>query len=57
MLWFPYSLIARLASHALLQQGNPEYDIKRQKLYDYYRPLEICPIIPVDEKTKLMEEW
>lgn len=44
-------------SHALLQQGNREYDIKRQKLYEYYRPLEICPTIPVDEKTKLMEEW
>lgn len=44
-------------SHALLQQGNPEYDIKRQKLYDHYRPLEICPTIPVEEKTKLMEEW
>ncbi|KAK9735109.1 hypothetical protein RND81_04G185000 [Saponaria officinalis] len=44
-------------SHALLQQGNPEYDIKRQKLYDHYHPLEICPTIPVEEKTKLMEEW
>ncbi|KNA09705.1 hypothetical protein SOVF_150410 [Spinacia oleracea] len=44
-------------SHALLQQGNPEYDLKRQKLYDNYHPLEICPAIPVEEKTKLMEEW
>lgn len=44
-------------SHALLQQGNPEYDLKRQKLYDHYHPLEICPTIPVEEKTKLMEEW
>ncbi|XP_048498986.1 uncharacterized protein LOC104907199 isoform X2 [Beta vulgaris subsp. vulgaris] len=45
------------SSHALLQQGNPEYDIKRQNLYDHYHPLEICPAIPVEEKTKLMEEW
>ncbi|XP_057550318.1 uncharacterized protein LOC130828372 isoform X1 [Amaranthus tricolor] len=44
-------------SHALLQQGNAEYDMKRQKLYDHYHPLEICPAIPLDEKTKLMEEW
>ncbi|KAL9225014.1 hypothetical protein vseg_000986 [Gypsophila vaccaria] len=44
-------------SHALLQQGNPEYDVKRQKLYDHYHPLEICPTIPLEEKTKLMEEW
>ncbi|KAH9612096.1 hypothetical protein KSS87_022785 [Heliosperma pusillum] len=44
-------------SHALVQQANPNYDIKRQKLYDYYHPLEICPTIPVEEKTKLMEEW
>ncbi|KAL8538959.1 hypothetical protein ACS0TY_000818 [Phlomoides rotata] len=45
------------SSHALLQQGNPEYDMKRQKLYDYYHPLEIDPTIPLDEKAKLMEEW
>ncbi|XP_074312382.1 uncharacterized protein LOC141647911 [Silene latifolia] len=44
-------------SHALVQQTNPDYDIKRQKLYDYYHPLEICPTITVEEKTKLMEEW
>ncbi|KAL0299102.1 UNVERIFIED_CONTAM: 7-methylguanosine phosphate-specific 5'-nucleotidase A [Sesamum radiatum] len=37
--------------------GNPEYDLKRQKLYDYYHPLEIDPTIPLDEKAKLMEEW
>ncbi|XP_057778690.1 uncharacterized protein LOC130997411 isoform X2 [Salvia miltiorrhiza] len=45
------------SSHALLQQGNPEYDLKRQKLYDHYHPLEIDPTIPLDEKAKLMEEW
>ncbi|KAK4790011.1 hypothetical protein SAY86_017315 [Trapa natans] len=44
-------------SHGLLQQGNPEYDAKRQELYEYYYPLEFSPIIPIDEKTKLMEEW
>ncbi|XP_021773462.1 7-methylguanosine phosphate-specific 5'-nucleotidase A-like [Chenopodium quinoa] len=44
-------------SHGLLQQGNPEYDRKRQELYDHYRPIEICPEIPIDEKTKLMEAW
>lgn len=51
------SLITYVGSHALLQQGNPEYDIKRQNLYDHYHPLEICPAVPVEEKTKLMEEW
>ncbi|KAL0401457.1 UNVERIFIED_CONTAM: 7-methylguanosine phosphate-specific 5'-nucleotidase [Sesamum latifolium] len=45
------------SSHGLLQQGNPEYDLKRQKLYDHYHPLEIDPTIPLDEKAKLMEEW
>ncbi|XP_078178367.1 5'-nucleotidase / magnesium ion binding protein isoform X2 [Carex rostrata] len=44
-------------SHGLLQQGNAEYDAKRQMLYDYYHPLEISPSIPIEEKTKLMEEW
>uniref|UniRef100_A0A1J3DHB4 5'-nucleotidase n=2 Tax=Noccaea caerulescens TaxID=107243 RepID=A0A1J3DHB4_NOCCA len=44
-------------SHGLLQQGNEEYDAKRQALYDHYHPLEISPVIPIDEKTKLMEEW
>lgn len=46
-----------LASHGLLQQGNTEYDEKRQALYDYYHPLEYSPTIPIEEKTKLMEEW
>ncbi|KAB1225452.1 7-methylguanosine phosphate-specific 5'-nucleotidase [Morella rubra] len=45
------------SSHALLQQGNPEYDAKRQQLYEYYHPLEFSPNIPIEEKTKLMEEW
>ncbi|XP_052187267.1 uncharacterized protein LOC127798030 [Diospyros lotus] len=45
------------SSHGLLQQGNPEYDFKRQKLYEYYHPLEFNPTIPLDEKAKLMEEW
>ncbi|KAJ8900080.1 hypothetical protein K2173_024196 [Erythroxylum novogranatense] len=44
-------------SHGLLRQGNPEYDAKRQALYEYYHPLEFSPVIPVQEKTKLMEEW
>ncbi|CAL9155739.1 unnamed protein product [Musa hybrid cultivar] len=44
-------------SHGLLQQGNAEYDAKRQALYEYYHPLEISPTIPIEEKTKLMEEW
>ncbi|OIW13159.1 hypothetical protein TanjilG_07765 [Lupinus angustifolius] len=46
-----------LSSHGLLQQGNPEYDAKRQQLYDYYHPLEFSPTIGLEEKTKLMEEW
>ncbi|PKA45791.1 hypothetical protein AXF42_Ash018342 [Apostasia shenzhenica] len=45
------------SSHGLLQQGNPEYDAKRQALHDYYHPLEYSPTIPMAEKTKLMEEW
>ncbi|XP_077245188.1 5'-nucleotidase / magnesium ion binding protein isoform X2 [Tasmannia lanceolata] len=44
-------------SHALLQQKNPIYDIKRQELFDHYHPLEFSPTIPIGEKTKLMEEW
>eukprot|EP01018_Ginkgo_biloba_P010754 Gb_30866 [translate_table: standard] len=43
-------------THALLQQGNADYDLKREQLFDYYHPLEVCPTIPIDEKTKLMEE-
>ncbi|XP_050218017.1 uncharacterized protein LOC126668851 [Mercurialis annua] len=45
------------SSHGLLQQGNPEYDAKRQALFDYYHPLEFSPTIPLQEKAKLMEEW
>ncbi|KAK8943244.1 hypothetical protein KSP39_PZI009082 [Platanthera zijinensis] len=45
------------SSHGLLQQGNPEYDAKREDLYNYYHPLEYSPVIPVEEKVKLMEEW
>ncbi|KAG9146032.1 hypothetical protein Leryth_016591 [Lithospermum erythrorhizon] len=45
------------SSHNLLQQSNHEYDAKRQKLFDYYHPLEFNPSIPLSEKTKLMEEW
>ncbi|OIT30758.1 PREDICTED: cytosolic 5'-nucleotidase 3 isoform X1 [Nicotiana attenuata] len=45
------------SSHNLLQQEDPEYNVKRQKLYDYYHPLEFDPAIPLDEKAKLMVEW
>ncbi|KAF3434414.1 hypothetical protein FNV43_RR25517 [Rhamnella rubrinervis] len=45
------------SSHGLLQQGNPEYDLKRQELFEYYHPLEFSPTISIEEKTKLMEEW
>ncbi|XVF40983.1 hypothetical protein PTKIN_Ptkin01aG0244300 [Pterospermum kingtungense] len=45
------------SSHGLLQQGNPKYDAKRQALFEYYHPLEFSPTIPLEEKTKLMEEW
>ncbi|OVA07189.1 Pyrimidine 5'-nucleotidase [Macleaya cordata] len=45
------------SNHGLLQQENPEYDVKRQELFDYYHPLEFSPTIPIEEKTKLMEEW
>jgi 5'-nucleotidase len=50
-------LRGRQTSHGLLQQGDAYYDAKRQALYDHYHPLEISPVIPIDEKTKLMEEW
>ncbi|KAF8398159.1 hypothetical protein HHK36_017085 [Tetracentron sinense] len=45
------------SSHGLLQQGNPEYDVKRHELFEYYHPLEFSPTIPIEEKAKLMEEW
>ncbi|RYQ92265.1 hypothetical protein Ahy_B09g098454 isoform C [Arachis hypogaea] len=45
------------SSHGLLKQGNPEYDEKRQRLYEHYHPLEFSPTIGLEEKTKLMEEW
>ncbi|KAF2318157.1 hypothetical protein GH714_001430 [Hevea brasiliensis] len=45
------------SSHSLLRQGNPEFDAKRKALYEYYHPLEFSPTIPIQEKTKLMEEW
>ncbi|XP_060184848.1 uncharacterized protein LOC132614414 isoform X1 [Lycium barbarum] len=45
------------SSHNLLQQEDPEFNDRRQKLFDYYHPLEFDPAIPLDEKTKLMEEW
>ncbi|XP_065872983.1 uncharacterized protein [Euphorbia lathyris] len=46
-----------IGSHGLLRQGNPEFDLKRRALYEYYHPLEFSPNIPIEEKTKLMEEW
>ncbi|WJX20090.1 5'-nucleotidase [Trifolium repens] len=45
------------SSHGLLQQDNPEYDAKRQQLYDHYHPLEFSPTLGLEEKRKLMEEW
>ncbi|KVI05072.1 HAD-like domain-containing protein [Cynara cardunculus var. scolymus] len=45
------------SSHGLLQQENPEYNAKRDELFNYYHPIEYDPQIPIDEKTKLMEEW
>ncbi|XP_075643140.1 uncharacterized protein LOC142614499 isoform X1 [Castanea sativa] len=45
------------SSHGLLRQENPEFDAKRQQLYEYYHPLEFSPTIPIEEKTRLMEEW
>ncbi|RZB86500.1 hypothetical protein D0Y65_026517, partial [Glycine soja] len=40
------------ASHGLLQQGNPEYNAKRQQLYEYYHPLEFSPTIGLEEWGK-----
>ncbi|KAF4354060.1 hypothetical protein F8388_002460 [Cannabis sativa] len=31
--------------------------MKRRELYYHYHPLEFSPTIPIEEKTKLMEEW
>ncbi|KAL3696071.1 hypothetical protein R1sor_010147 [Riccia sorocarpa] len=45
------------STHALLSQGSSDYDRKRQELFDFYYPMEISPLIPVEEKTKLMETW
>ncbi|CAK8572931.1 unnamed protein product [Lathyrus sativus] len=45
------------SSHGLLQQDNPEYNAKRQQLYEYYHPLEFSPTLELEEKRKLMEEW
>ncbi|KAK1311009.1 hypothetical protein QJS10_CPA08g00039 [Acorus calamus] len=45
------------SSYTLLHQGNPEFDIKRQRLLEYYHPLEFSTTIPIAEKTILMKEW
>ncbi|KAF8096073.1 hypothetical protein N665_0318s0022 [Sinapis alba] len=29
----------------------------REALYEHYHPLEFSPVIPLEEKTKLMEQW
>lgn len=54
---FHFPLVTCTGSHGLLNQGNPDYDAKRHALYEYYHPLEFSPHIPIEEKTKLMEEW
>lgn len=46
-----------VGSHGLLQQDNPEYNAKRQQLYQHYHPLEFSPTLGLEEKRKLMEEW
>ncbi|CAN6814631.1 unnamed protein product [Brassica oleracea] len=46
-----------MSIHGILQQGNADYDAKREALYEHYHPLEFSPLIPLEEKTKLMEEW
>ncbi|XP_056855199.1 uncharacterized protein LOC130507146 [Raphanus sativus] len=45
------------SSHGILQQGNADYDAKREALYEHYHPLEFSPLIPLHDKTKLMEQW
>ena len=47
-------------SLAVLANSNiapKEYIEERNKLHNYYRPIEIDPNIPFDEKYTLMEEW
>jgi len=34
-----------------------EYTRKRKEYYNYYRPMEIDPNLPEDEKAKAMDEW
>lgn len=36
---------------------SSNYSKKANKLYDYYRPIEINPKISLEEKIKKMEEW
>lgn len=52
-----YLIDSFIGSHGLLQQDNPEYDAKRQQLYEHYHPLEFSPTLGFEEKRKLMEEW
>lgn len=35
----------------------PEYTKERQELYDIYRPMEIDPDMPLEEKSQKMKEW
>ena len=56
-MYYIYLIESFVGSHGLLQQDNPEYDAKRQQLYEHYHPLEFSPTLGLEEKRKLMEEW
>ena len=48
------------SSWSILSKSNlvpKEYVEERQKLYDYYRPIEIDENISYEEKNRLMSEW
>lgn len=49
-----------LSSFGMFEKCNAlpeEYKIESSKLFEKYRPIEICPIISHDEKVKHMIEW
>lgn len=45
---------------SVLRDGDyltPEYRRKAHELFNFYRPIEKNPAIPIEQKKKLMEEW
>lgn len=40
-----------------MEQDDPQFNEKRDELFEHYYPLETDPTIPFDDKFKLMDEW